>query len=64
MEVVRGIGVLCLIFGVAGVLVRFTGPIRMRPSLNPRAARVWPIAGRVGLVLLAVGLLLLLVSLV
>ena len=33
MEVVRGFGVLALVVGVAGVMVRFAGPFRFRNTL-------------------------------
>jgi hypothetical protein len=62
MEVVRGIGLLCVVFGLTGIMVRFGGPMRFRAEVRPHLARTWPIAGRMGAALLGIGLALMLIS--
>jgi hypothetical protein len=60
--VVRGIGMLALLLGAAGLLTRFGGK-SMKGYPGPYASKsFWRGAGRLGVVLVAVGVLLILVS--
>ena len=62
MDVVRGIGMLALLLGAAGLLTRFGGR-SMKGYPGPYAAKsFWRWSGRLGVVLVGTGVLLILVS--
>jgi hypothetical protein len=63
VEVVRGLGTLGVILGLALVISSFAGPFRFSPRTEPKMAKWWPISRRIGWKLLGVGVVLLLISL-
>jgi hypothetical protein len=63
-EVLRSVGGMLALLGVAGVMTSFTGPVKVGPSAPPWMGRLWPRFRKWGAVMVAVGILLLLLSLV
>ena len=61
MEVVRGIGGLCVFLGIAGWVSSFVGFLMLRVAA-PRLSPLWRRLRRLGLVLVPVGVALLVVS--
>jgi hypothetical protein len=61
MEVVRGIGGLCVFMGIAGCVSSVVGRLMLRVAA-PRLAPLWRRLRRIGLVLVPVGVALLVVS--
>ncbi len=62
MDAIRGIGVITVLLGAAGVLTRFGRSFKLYPSSYPKMQSFWRWSGRIGVALLAVGAVLVLVS--
>ena len=62
MSAVRGVGLVVLLLGAAGVLTRFGRSFKFYPGSYPRSGSFYRWSGRVGITLLSLGVLLIVIS--
>jgi len=62
VDVLRGVGILALLFGAVGVLTRFGRSFKFYPGSYSKMQSFWRWSGRLGVALLGVGALLILIS--